>query len=89
MTEQFTVGGPGVAWRETGGEIVVLDVAGSVYFGLNGSGAALWKRLADGAGRDDLTAALMAQGPVPEDRAIADVEAFLDELRRHGLLTTV
>ena len=83
----YTVGGPGVAWRETGGEIVVLDLDGSVYFGLNGTGAVLWKRLVDGADGADLAALLVHDFAVPAPRAAADVEAFLDDLRQHGLLS--
>lgn len=86
ITETYTVGGPGVAWRETGGEIVILDVTGSVYFGLNARGAQLWKRLATGAGRAELTAVLTAATPVAPERAAGDVDAFLADLDRHGLL---
>lgn len=83
----YWVGGPGVAWRETGGEIVVLDVDGSVYFGLNGTAAGLWKRLAaDGASRGDLTDQLLAGAPVDGPRAESDVESFLADLDRFGLL---
>lgn len=83
---RFTVGGPGVAWRETGGEIVVLDLDGSVYFGVNGTGALLWKRLVDGADAAELSDVLVQAAQVPPARAAADVDAFLAELRRHGLL---
>ena len=87
----YAVGGPGVAWRETGGEIVVLDVERSVYYGLNASAAELWKRLATGADRAELTATLMTDArvtdpPVTEQRAGSDVDEFLAELRRYGLL---
>ncbi len=82
----YTVGGQGLAWRETGGEIVVLDVDGSVYYGVNTSGAQLWKRLAGGATRRELTAVLTADGRVAEQRAAADVDEFLADLSSYGLL---
>lgn len=83
----FSAGGPGVAWRETGGQIVVLDLAGSVYFGLNGSGAILWKRLVtDGATRAELTTLLMSGADVDALRAESDVDRFLADLDGHTLL---
>jgi len=82
----YRVGGPSVAWRETGDEIVVLDIVGSAYFGLNRPAAQLWKRLTAGASCADLTAALMATASVGQERAWADVGTFLAELGRYGLL---
>ena len=83
--EQLHVGGPGVAWRETAGEIVVLDLEGSVYFGLNGTGASLWRRLTSTASRADLVEELRSLG-ADADQAAHDVDDFLAELARHGLL---
>jgi hypothetical protein len=82
----FVVGGPDVIWRETDDQIVVLDLRSAAYFGLNGSAGVLWRRLAAGARQADLTEALMAGAPVGKERARSDVEAFLDDLRHHGLL---
>jgi hypothetical protein len=82
----YEVGGPSVAWRETGGEIVVLDVEGSVYFALNGTGAGLWRLLVAGADRASLIHSLTADGIVDHPRAEADVESFLADLDGEGLL---
>jgi hypothetical protein len=75
-----------VSWQELDGEIVVLDLRGSAYFQLNGSGALLWQRLAEGGDRSDLEVALVESYDVGAERAQADVEAFLQNLRAHGLL---
>ncbi|WP_416904080.1 PqqD family protein [Micromonospora echinospora] len=75
-----------VVWREAGDETVVLDTAASVYFGLDRSGTVLWRRLAAGADLSDLAAALTAEAPVDPVRATADVAAFVDALRAHGLV---
>ena len=83
--EQLRVGGAGVAWRETAGEIVVLDLKASVYFGLNGTAASLWRRLAKSASRADLIEVLQSLGAEPV-RASHDVDEFLVDLGRHGLL---
>lgn len=85
-TETFAVGGAGVAWRETGGEIVILDLSGSVYFGLNGTGAQLWKRLLEGATRGDLLGVLARCADRSETQVQADLDGFLAGLDGYGLL---
>jgi hypothetical protein len=83
--DTFRAGGADVAWNESGGEIVVLDLDTSVYFGLNATGALLWKRLTAGANRDDLVV-LVEQLGVDGARAGHDVDQFLAALDRCGLL---
>ena len=73
-------------WRDVDGEVVVLDLAGSRYLGVNGSGRVLWLALADGATESELTEALVREFGVPEDRARADVHAFVGDLRQRGLV---
>ncbi len=85
-TPIYRTGGVGVAWRETGGEVVVLDLARSVYFGLNPTAAMLWKLLVGGATRDQLIAALLAGGADDPVKARGDAAAFLAQLRSADLL---
>ena len=73
-------------WRDVDGEVVVLDLVASRYLGINGSGRVLWLALADGATESERTGALVREFGVPEDRARADVLAFVGDLRRRGLL---
>ena len=75
-------------WRHMGDESVVLDLAHSVYFGLNRSAGLLWKQLMAGATRTDLTTTLLAAGggAPGTDRASADVDEFLETLQRQGLV---
>ncbi|WP_410818065.1 PqqD family protein [Micromonospora sp. 050-3] len=75
-----------VAWRVAGDEVVVLDTGNSVYFGLASSGALLWQRLVAGATSTELVTMLVDATAVDRERADADVAAFLDDLRGHGLL---
>ncbi|MGC4746286.1 PqqD family protein [Micromonospora sp. DT201] len=75
-----------VAWRVAGDEVVVLDTANSVYFGLDSAGALLWQRLVAGATSTELVTALEETAAVDRERARADVAAFLKDLRGHGLL---
>jgi hypothetical protein len=75
-----------VSWREVDGDIVALDVDALVYVSTNGSGAVLWKMLADGATREELVERLSADFTVETARATEDVDLFLGQLRSQGLL---
>ena len=89
MTDQYAsyrTRTSGLAWRETAGEIVVLDLHSSFYFGLNPTGARLWRSLVDGASRDQLLDQLMAAGAGDPARAADDVDEFLDVLHHEGLV---
>ena len=76
----------GLTWHVAGDEVVVLDLEGSVYLKLNGSGRVLWERLAASSTEPELIAALVEQFGVDEDRATADVAAFVADLERRNLL---
>jgi Coenzyme PQQ synthesis protein D (PqqD) len=82
----YRVGGPDLTWRETGAETVLLDLRGSVYFGLNPAAAMLWRRLSAGATEAELVTALAAYGGIGVERAAADVRRYLDGLRDERLL---
>jgi hypothetical protein len=75
-----------LTWRLVDGEVIVLDRRNWAYISINDSGALLWQRLVDGATQPQLTAALVADFEVDEQRASGDVEEFLEMLRGHGLL---
>lgn len=75
-----------LAWQELDGEIVLLDLQGSAYFQLNGSGTLLWRRLVEGCDRPALEAALEEHYDVTPAQAATDVDAFLAELLAHRLL---
>ena len=72
-------------WRAVEDEVIALDGARSRYLGLNPTGALLWRRLADGATRADLVAALVECG-ADRERALTDVDAFVTELAGQRLL---
>ncbi|MFC7547204.1 PqqD family protein [Plantactinospora sp. GCM10030261] len=84
--EIHRIAGPQVAWRAAGDEVVILDTVNAVYFGLDRSASLLWHRLVAGATVAELVATLVANAPVDEARAAADVHTFLEDLRRNGLL---
>ncbi len=76
----------GLAWNVVGDEVVVLDLDGSVYLQVNGTGRVLWEALVDGCTKNDLTELLRVHFDVGVERAEADVEAFIGDLEHRGLL---
>jgi hypothetical protein len=73
-------------WVETDGEIVALDDRSLQYLSANPSGAVIWQALVDGTTRSDLVRRLVDAFDVDEPVAARDVEAFLAQLTRLGLL---
>jgi hypothetical protein len=74
------------SWREIEGESVVLDMRSSTYFRTNRSGTLLLRALVEGCQRDELVNRVVAAYGLGTDRAAADVDGFIAELARRGLL---
>jgi hypothetical protein len=68
----------GLTWREVDEEVVILDMQASKYFSLNGTGALLWKALAEGAEHRRLVTLLADRFDIDEAIAARDVDAFLE-----------
>lgn len=77
-----------VVSREIGGELVLLDLAGGEYFGLNAVGGAVWQEL-EAAPRTlaGLTDAIVRTFEVDAHTARADIAALLSDLLAQGLVT--
>ena len=75
-----------VSWREVDGEIIALQHTSSEYLSTNGTGALLWKSLAEGASREDLIGLIVDEFGIDKGRATADTDAFLGALAEQGLL---
>jgi coenzyme PQQ synthesis protein D (PqqD) len=73
-------------WLETGGEVIALDEAALAYLSANESGSLLWQELARGTTRETLASRLVAAYGIDAETARRDVEAFLADLERRGLL---
>jgi hypothetical protein len=78
--------GAGVAWKEVDGEVVALDEREALYLAANPAGAILWRALAGGTTHGALVNGLVTEYGIDADRAGADVDAFLADLRERGLL---
>lgn len=75
-----------LASRALRDETVVLDLCSSTYLATNSTGTVLWKLLERGATRSQLVAALLEAFEVDHQTATTDVDAFLRECGRCGLL---
>jgi hypothetical protein len=78
-----------VVWREIEGEIVLLDLAGSMYYTVTASGAFLWPHLIAGSTPAALVDLLASRFSLDQGSAQRDVSAFLEALTAQGLLVGV
>ena len=76
-----------MSWRDVNGEIVALDLESSSYFTTNRSGSLMWHQLVGGATNDELVDLLLSTYGIPPEQCQHDVEAFLEVLREHRLLS--
>jgi hypothetical protein len=73
-------------WREVEDEVIVLDKRTWTYMGINGSGAVLWKKIAEGADAAVLVECLCRTYEIDEQTAARDVDAFLALMKTHDFL---
>lgn len=86
MAEVLRLRGDELMWREIEGEVVAVDLRGSVYLAGNPSAAALWPALTEGATREALAERLVAVFGISESVAARDVDAFIRMLDERELL---
>lgn len=84
--EHIRVRGSDLSWEQLDDELVILDLRGSTYLRLNGSGMVLWKALVAGGHRQQLIDALVDAYEIDQQTAAVDVEAFVATLSKAGLL---
>lgn len=76
-----------VVAREVGGEMVLLDLASGLYFGLDPVGSRVWERLSDGgASLAELTDLIEAAFDAPRAVIAADLERLLAQLSEKNLV---
>ena len=73
--------------RQTGDEMVLLDLESGLYFGVDGVGQRIWETFAEGRNLEEAVAVVVAEYEVEEAQAQADVIAFVSNLVDRGLLT--
>ena len=77
---------PEISYRSVYDEVVILDVKGDRYLGLNQSGAVVWETLAQGGSPTDAVDALVTRFGIDRDRSRSDVDALIADLVKNGLL---
>ena len=75
-----------LTWHVAGDDVVVLDLDGSVYLKVNGSGRVLWELLAEPRTESELVAALVERYGIDVSTATANVADFVADLRQRGIV---
>lgn len=76
--------------EEVDGEVIVLDLAGNKYFGLNGVAYEIWQVIDEGD-RDlgGMAESIAESYEISVERARSDAEAFIEQLLESGLASRV
>lgn len=76
-----------LAYRRIAGEIFIVDAAKAELHELNGPAALIWEGLAAGKTQKALVSELTEEFEVDEKTARADLEAFIREMLKAGLVS--
>lgn len=79
--------------RKVGGQDLLVPIGAKVMdmnclIALNATGRCVWELLAEDRSVEDLAAEIAERFDIEKARARADVQAFLDDMGRFGLLET-
>ncbi|MGB2903507.1 MAG: PqqD family protein [Candidatus Dechloromonas phosphoritropha] len=72
--------------REVGEEIVILDLAGGSYFGLDPVGARIWELMSEGRTLGEICATMLEEYEVTAEQLQGDVIKLAGELAERGLV---
>jgi len=78
-----------VLFQEVDGEVVLLSLRTGEYFGLNPVGARTWVLLTQKQPWRAVLDDLLQHFDVPEERLVADIGGFVDELGKSGLVKVI
>lgn len=67
-------------------ETVLMSIDAGAYYGMGGTARSIWEKLAAPITFSALVDELVQEYEIPRDACAADVEGFLDEMEREGLL---
>jgi hypothetical protein len=81
----------GVVSREVAGEMLVVPIRGGVgdldaIFSFNALGSDLWELLKAGTSIEEMTVWVVERYEVTAEQATRDIQAFIEELSRSGLV---
>jgi hypothetical protein len=67
-------------------ETVLMSIDAGAYYGMEGTAQSIWEKLAVPITFSALVDALVEEYEVPHDTCAADLQGFLAEMEREGLL---
>ena len=76
---------PRVVWRELGGEAVLLDLDGELYFGLDEVGTRVWTLIEEPRPLGEIHAVLLAEYAVGAEELWRDLRELAERLVAAGL----
>jgi hypothetical protein len=79
----------GVLCQEFPDEAIVLSLDSAEYFRLNSTGLLIWRTLRTGADREAIEAALLDEFDVTPAYVRGEVESFLENMVKLGLIRVV
>ncbi len=87
MREIFHIDAGNIMHEVIDGEVVVVNLENGTYYSLDGVGADLWVRLADGSTLEALVAGVAADYAGERERIAAGIAAFVRHLQEEQLIT--
>lgn len=87
MSQPLTKDPAAYAETRIDGEIVVMSLASGDFFSLEGSAAAIWDLIDGTRDRAEVLARLATEFAGSQEEMAAGLDAFIAELRQHGLLS--
>lgn len=75
-----------VVFRELSGEVVLLNLATGIYYGLNDVGTRIWSLLAEEGSLESVKNALLRQYDVAPQQVEKDLLDLMEQLRSKGLI---
>jgi hypothetical protein len=85
-SDEMIVVAPQVRSRVLDGEAVLLHLRTGTYFGANEVGSRIWQLVVEGSTRAGLIERIAQEFDVDRDTLERDVDLFLEELLRAGLI---
>lgn len=68
------------------GEVIILGLDDSIYYGLSGAGARIWELLQSPRTIGEIVRIITAEFDAERDRVAADLDALLADLESRGLI---
>lgn len=89
VTEPHYIRNDGLMWSEVAGDVVALDPAKGLCFGMEEVSAEVWHLLSERRSVDQLCNALQSRYQVDPDRCRKDVGELLDQMVAEGIARRV